>query len=57
MSVRIGVYVCHCGWNIAGNVDVEAVARFAAACPGAAIETDHFTDEQIISEIAGVLSC
>ena len=27
---RIGVYVCHCGTNIAGVVDVESVAKFAA---------------------------
>lgn len=27
---RIGVYVCHCGTNIAGTVDVEAVRDFAA---------------------------
>jgi len=27
---RIGVYVCHCGTNIAGIVDVEEVARWAA---------------------------
>jgi heterodisulfide reductase subunit A2 len=26
---RIGVYVCHCGSNIAGMVDVEDVAKFA----------------------------
>lgn len=26
---RIGVYVCHCGSNIAGIVDVEEVARWA----------------------------
>lgn len=26
---RIGVYVCHCGSNIAGMVDVEDVARWA----------------------------
>ncbi len=24
---RIGVYVCHCGSNIAGMVDVDEVAR------------------------------
>jgi heterodisulfide reductase subunit A len=24
---RIGVYVCHCGTNIAGTVDVEDVAQ------------------------------
>jgi len=27
---RIGVYVCHCGSNIAGVVDVQAVAEWAA---------------------------
>ncbi len=31
---RIGVYVCHCGTNISGTVDVEQVARFAATLPG-----------------------
>ena len=31
---RIGVFVCHCGTNIAGTVDVEAVADAARArCP------------------------
>jgi heterodisulfide reductase subunit A len=28
MAERIGVYVCHCGSNIAGMVDVEAVRRW-----------------------------
>ncbi len=28
---RVGVYVCHCGTNIAGKVDVEAVTQFAAS--------------------------
>src|SRR5574341_896580 len=28
---RIGVYVCHCGTNIAGVVDVKQVAEWAAA--------------------------
>ncbi len=28
-SPKIGVYICHCGTNIAGAVDVEAVARHA----------------------------
>ena len=27
---KIGVYVCHCGTNIAGVVDVEHVAKWAA---------------------------
>src|ERR1035437_11030050 len=28
-EIRIGVYVCHCGSNIAGVVDVVEVARWA----------------------------
>ena len=32
-SPKIGVYVCHCGTNIAGMVDVEAVANYAANLP------------------------
>jgi len=30
---RIGVYVCHCGLNIAGVVDVERVAEYAKNLP------------------------
>ncbi len=29
MTEKIGVYVCHCGSNIAGMVDVEEVAKWA----------------------------
>jgi heterodisulfide reductase subunit A len=29
MAERVGIYVCHCGSNIAGMVDVEEVARWA----------------------------
>jgi heterodisulfide reductase subunit A len=28
-DLRIGVYVCHCGLNIAGSVDCEEVAKYA----------------------------
>jgi len=31
MTEKIGVYVCHCGTNIASMVDVENVAQWAAA--------------------------
>jgi heterodisulfide reductase subunit A len=34
---RIGVYVCHCGTNIAGRVDVEELVRFATGLPGVAV--------------------
>jgi len=30
---RIGVYICHCGLNIAGVVNVEKVAEYAATLP------------------------
>ncbi len=29
MAEKVGVYVCHCGSNIAGRVDVEEVAKWA----------------------------
>jgi heterodisulfide reductase subunit A len=29
MAEKIGIYVCHCGSNIAGKVDVEQVAKWA----------------------------
>jgi len=30
MNEKVGVYVCHCGTNIAGVVDVESVAQWSA---------------------------
>jgi heterodisulfide reductase subunit A len=30
---RVGVFVCHCGSNIAGHVDVSAVAEYARQLP------------------------
>ena len=38
---RIGVYICHCGTNIAPNVDVKEVANFAAQLPGVVIARDY----------------
>jgi len=32
-DLRIGVFVCDCGLNIAGTVDTEAVAKFAETLP------------------------
>ena len=32
-DVRVGVYICHCGSNIAGTVDVADVASWAANLP------------------------
>jgi heterodisulfide reductase subunit A len=39
---RIGVYVCHCGSNIAGTVDVAAVARWAGeSLPHVTVARDY----------------
>lgn len=42
-EVRTGVYVCHCGSNIAGVIDPRAVAEYAATLPGVvrAVETPY----------------
>jgi heterodisulfide reductase subunit A len=37
---RIGVFVCHCGINIAGVVDVEKAAKFAAGLPNVECSED-----------------
>jgi len=37
LEPKIGVYICHCGTNIAGTVDVEAVTEFARGLPFVAI--------------------
>jgi len=44
MTERIGVYVCHCGTNIAGIVDVAAVSKWAGeklADQGVVISRDY----------------
>jgi heterodisulfide reductase subunit A len=38
---HIGVYVCHCGANIAGQVDVAAVVEFARRLPGVVVARDY----------------
>jgi len=38
---RIGVYVCHCGTNIAGTVDCKAVAEEALKMPGVVVSRDN----------------
>ena len=39
---RIGVFVCHCGINIAGVVDVARVCEYARTLPGV-VYADHYT--------------
>jgi heterodisulfide reductase subunit A2 len=44
---RIGVFVCRCGTNIAGFVDVPSVAEFAKRLPGVVyVEDNMFTCSQ-----------
>src|SRR5574341_2307238 len=38
---KVGVYVCHCGNNIAGTVDVESVSKWAAELPHVAVARDY----------------
>jgi len=38
---RIGVYICHCGSNIAGTVDVEQVAQFAGSLDSVVVACDY----------------
>lgn len=38
---RIGVFVCHCGTNIAGTVDVKSVAEALKSEPGVVFSTDY----------------
>ena len=38
---RIGIFVCHCGFNIAGTVDVEKVAEELRHYPQVAFATTY----------------
>ncbi|MCK9171700.1 MAG: CoB--CoM heterodisulfide reductase iron-sulfur subunit A family protein [Treponema sp.] len=65
---RIGVFVCHCGTNIAGTVDVKAVAEALGKENGVVYSTDYTymcsaSGQQLISEaikeknLTGVVVC
>ncbi len=51
--MRIGVFVCHCGLNIAGVVDVKALVDYAKGLEGVAYATDvrYACSESGLSEI------
>jgi heterodisulfide reductase subunit A len=40
-SPRIGFYVCHCGHNIAGTVDVNALADYVGRLQGVVVSRDY----------------
>ena len=52
---RIGVFVCHCGVNIAGTVDVKAVRDYAASLPNVALYEDtlYSCSQDALKQIAG----
>ena len=41
MEPRIGVYICHCGANIANVVDVSQVVAFAKGLPSVAVTREY----------------
>jgi heterodisulfide reductase subunit A-like polyferredoxin len=54
-SPRVGVFICHCGHNIASVVDVKRVAEEAARMPGvchaeASLYTCSDTNQQHIKD-------
>ena len=40
-AIRIGVYTCHCGANIAAVVDVKALTAYGATLPNVAVSRDY----------------
>jgi heterodisulfide reductase subunit A-like polyferredoxin len=42
LAKRIGIFICHCGINIANTVDVEKVAKELGKYPGVA-SSEHYT--------------
>jgi len=41
MERRIGVYICHCGTNIAATVNVKELVEFAASLRGVVVARDY----------------
>ena len=48
-KARIGVFVCHCGTNIAGSIDVKQVVEYAKTLPDVA----HAEDYQYVCSTPG----
>ncbi len=41
MNKNIGVYICHCGTNIAATVDCQELSRFVSTLPGVKMARDY----------------
>jgi heterodisulfide reductase subunit A len=40
-EVRTGVYICHCGTNIAGTIDVAEVSQYASQLDSVVVARDY----------------
>jgi heterodisulfide reductase subunit A len=40
-ATKVGVYVCHCGINIAHSVDVQALSQYASRLPNVVVARDY----------------
>ena len=40
-ELKVGVYTCHCGINIGGVVDIEAVKDYAATLPNVVVSEEY----------------
>lgn len=40
-KLRVGVFVCHCGLNIAGTIDVKEVTEYAKTLPNVVVAMDN----------------
>ena len=41
MEPKIGVYICHCGTNIAGKVNIEELVKYASTLPYVTVAKDY----------------
>jgi heterodisulfide reductase subunit A2 len=41
MNKKIGVYLCHCGTNIAATVDCQGLVHFLGSLPGVSVARDY----------------
>jgi heterodisulfide reductase subunit A len=39
--IRVGVFVCHCGLNIAGTIDIKQVVEYAKTIPDVVVVKDN----------------
>jgi heterodisulfide reductase subunit A len=56
-AVRIGVFICHCGSNIAGYLDCAALTHYAATLPGVVYSKNNLytCSESGIAEIKNAI--